>query len=168
MKRFFWIPKPILAVFYYPLLVVAVYKITISAANNFWQFLIVVAVVIFIFNFAPYQLLNFFKYLFKTDTKKSLFSVKKLIRFISIVFLLLIIFLFFIMEEDNSDLVYECADEKYSEYVKETQDEIDTFLGMRQKFKNEDVDYAMGLMLCEEEYKMYKDEFIKKYKRNFK
>ena len=53
---------------------------------------------------------------------------------------------------------------KYSEYVKETQDEIDTFLGMRQKFKNEDVDYAMGLILCEEEYKMYKDDFIKKYK----
>ena len=53
-------------------------------------------------------------------------------------------------------------------FLKETQDEIDTFLGMRQKFKNEDVDYAMGLMLCEEEYKMYKDEFIKKYKRNLK
>ena len=31
-----------------------------------------------------------------------------------------------------------------SEYVKETQDEIDTFLGMRQKFKNEDGDYADG------------------------
>ena len=68
------------------------------------------------------------------------------------------------MEEDNSDLVYDCANEKYVEYVKETQDEIDTFLGMRQKFKNEDGDYQMGLILCEEEYKMYKDEFIKKYK----
>ena len=164
MKNLFWIPKPKLAVFYYPLLVVAIYKITISAANNFWQFLIVVAVVIFIFNFAPYQLLNFFKYLFKADKKKSLFSVKKIIRFISIVFLLLTFFLFFGLEEDNSDLVYDCANEKYAEYVKETQDEIDTFLGMRQKFKNEDGDYQMGLILCEEEYKMYKDDFIKKYK----
>ena len=165
MKNLFWIPRPKLAVFYYPLLVVAIYKITISAANNFWQFLIVVAVVIFIFNFVPYQLLNFFKYLFKADTKKSLFSVKKLIRFISIVFLLLTIFLFFVMEEDNSDLVYDCANEKYAEYyAKENQDEVDTFLGMRQKFKNEDSDYAMGLILCEETYKMYKDEFIKKYK----
>lgn len=164
MKNFLWIPRPKLAVFYYPLLVVAIYKITISAANNFWQFLVVVAVVIFIFNIVPYQLLNFFKYLFKADKKKSLFSVKKIIRFISIVFLLLTFFLFFGLEEDNSDLVYDCANEKYAEYVKETQDEIDTFLGMRQKFKNEDVDYAMGLILCEEEYKMYKDDFIKKYK----
>ena len=164
MKNFLWIPRPKLAVFYYPLLVVAIYKITISAANNFWQFLVVVAVVLFIFNFVPYQLLNFFKYLFKADTKKSLFSVKKLIRFISIVFLLLTFFLFFGLEEDNSDLVYDCANEKYVEYVKETQDEIDTFLGMRQKFKNEDGDYQMGLILCEEEYKMYKDDFIKKYK----
>ena len=164
MKNFLWIPRPKLAVFYYPLLVVAIYKITISAANNFWQFLVVVAVVIFIFNIVPYQLLNFFKYLFKADKKKSLFSVKKLIRFISIVFILLTIFLFFVMEEDNSDLVYDCANEKYAEYVKETQDEIDTFLGMRQKFKNEDGDYQMGLILCEEEYKMYKDDFIKKYK----
>ena len=164
MKNFLWIPRPKLAVFYYPLLVVAIYKITISAANNFWQFLVVVAVVIFIFNIVPYQLLNFFKYLFKADKKKSLFSVKKIIRFISIVFLLLTFFLFFGLEEDNSDLVYDCANEKYSEYVKETQDEIDTFLGMRQKFKNEDVDYQMGLILCEEEYKMYKDDFIKKYK----
>ena len=164
MKNFLWIPRPKLAVFYYPLLVVAIYKITISAANNFWQFLAVVAVVIFIFNIVPYQLLNFFKYLFKADKKKSLFSVKKIIRFISIVFLLLTFFLFFGLEEDNSDLVYDCANEKYSEYVKETQDEIDTFLGMRQKFKNEDGDYQMGLILCEETYKMYKDEFIKKYK----
>ena len=164
MKNFLWIPRPKLAVFYYPLLVVAIYKITISAANNFWQFLVVVAVVIFIFNIVPYQLLNFFKYLFKADKKKSLFSVKKIIRFISIVFLLLTFFLFFGLEEDNSDLVYDCANEKYSEYVKETQDEIDTFLGMRQKFKNEDGDYQMGLILCEEEYKMYKDDFIKKYK----
>ena len=164
MKNFLWIPRPKLAVFYYPLLVVAIYKITISAANNFWQFLVVVAVVIFIFNIVPYQLLNFFKYLFKADKKKSLFSVKKIIRFISIVFLLLTFFLFFGLEEDNSDLVYDCANEKYSEYVKETQDEIDTFLGMRQKFKNEDGDYQMGLILCEETYKMYKDEFIKKYK----
>ena len=164
MKNFLWIPRPKLAVFYYPLLVVAIYKITISAANNFWQFLVVVAVVIFIFNIVPYQLLNFFKYLFKADKKKSLFSVKKIIRFISIVFLLLTFFLFFGLEEDNSDLVYDCANEKYAEYVKETQDEIDTFLGMRQKFKNEDGDYQMGLILCEEEYKMYKDDFIKKYK----
>ena len=164
MNKLFWIPRPILAVFYYPLLVVAIYKITISAANNFWQFLVVVAVVIFIFNFVPYQLFNFFKYLFKADKKKSLFSVKKIIRFISIVFLLLTFFLFFGLEEDNSDLVYDCANEKYAEYVKETQDEIDTFLGMRQKFKNEDGDYQMGLILCEEEYKMYKDDFIKKYK----
>ena len=168
MKKLFWIPKPILAVFYYPLIVVAIYKITISAANNFWQFLIVVVVVFFIFNFIPYQLFNFLKYLFKEDKKKSLFSAKKLIRFMFIIFLLLIFYLFFIAEEDNSNLVYDCADEKYSEYVKETQDEIDTFLGMRQKFKNEDVDYAMGLMLCEEGYKLYKDEFIKKYKRKFK
>ena len=164
MKNFLWISRPKLAVFYYPLLVVAIYKITISAANNFWQFLVVVAVVIFIFNIVPYQLLNFFKYLFKADKKKSLFSVKKIIRFISIVFLLLTFFLFFGLEEDNSDLVYDCANEKYAEYVKETQDEIDTFLGMRQKFKNEDGDYQMGLILCEEEYKMYKDDFIKKYK----
>ena len=164
MKNFLWIPRPKLAVFYYPLLVVAIYKITISAANNFWQFLVVVAVVIFIFNIVPYQLLNFFKYLFKADKKKSLFSVKKIIRFISIVFLLLTFFLFFGLEEDNSDMVYDCANEKYAEYVKETQDEIDTFLGMRQKFKNEDGDYQMGLILCEEEYKMYKDDFIKKYK----
>ncbi len=165
MKNFFWIPKPKLAVFYYPLLVVAIGKITISAANNFWQFLVVVAVVLFIFNFVPYQLFNFFKYLFKGDKKKSLFSVKKLIRLISIIFLLLTIFLFFIFEEYNTRLIYVCADVKYAEhYAKENQDEVDTFLGMRQKFKNEDGDYQMGIILCEEIYKMYKDEFIKKYK----
>ena len=75
-------------------------------------------------------------------------------------------FVLFIFSEDSYlPEIIVCADEKYAEhYAKENQDEVNTFLSMKQKFKNEDGDYQMSIILCEETYTMYKDEFIKKYK----
>ena len=74
-------------------------------------------------------------------------------------------FVLFIFSEDSYlPEIIVCADEKYVEHYAKDLDEVDTFLSMRQKFKNEDGDYQMSIILCEETYTMYKDEFIKKYK----
>ncbi len=74
-------------------------------------------------------------------------------------------FVLFIFSEDSYlPEIIVCADEKYVENYAENLDEVNIFLGMSQKLKNEDSDYQMGIILCDEMYKMYTDEFIKKYK----
>ena len=107
-KSFFyqiiWIPNYVvkpkgisqwLAMFYNIFLVIAIYRLS-SAADNFIQFLGVVAFVFGIFNFLPYQIFLIFRFFTRRIINKSEQKVKApigLYFFLIIIFLLLLIVL---------------------------------------------------------------------------
>ena len=107
-KSFFyqiiWIPNYVvkpkgisqwLAMFYNIFLVFAIYRLS-SAADNFIQFLGVVAFVFGIFNFLPYQIFLIFRFFIRRIINKSEQKVKAplgLYFFLIIIFLLLLIVL---------------------------------------------------------------------------
>ena len=165
MNKIFWIPKHKLSYIYYVLLIIAISRITIAAADNILQFLIVVLFVLLVFNVVPFQIFKFFKYLFKTEKKKKKNSKQNIVRLTLIIFLIIIVILILYSNNDNQSLIYRCADAKYQEHYKdkEKQDEIDTFLSLRQNTKNQDQTYNIGITLCEEIYKLHKEEFLKEY-----
>ncbi len=76
IRKIFWIPKYDIksgpksfkmwwAMFYYVFLVIAIVKISTSAADNFFQFLGGIGFVILIFNFVPYQIYLAFSFIIK-------------------------------------------------------------------------------------------------------
>ena len=57
--------------FYYVFLVIAIIKLTISAAHNVWQFLAVVGLVFLFFNFIPYQIYRLIIFIFRKKVSKK-------------------------------------------------------------------------------------------------
>ena len=166
MNKIFWIPKHKLSYVYYVLIVIAIARITIAAADNVLQFFIVVFFVLLVFNVIPYQIIKFFKYIVKTQDKKKS-SRQKIIRIVFLIFLIVIVGLILYPKDNHQSLIYRCADAKYEEHFKdkETQNEIDTFLSFRQNTKNQDQTYGIGIKLCEEIYKMHKEKFLEEYSK---
>ena len=164
LNKIFWIPTNKWSYIYYVFLVIAIFRINISAADNLFQTLIVILSVVSLFNIIPFQIIRFFNYIISANKNNYL---KNFIRFIFVLIILGILFLFFYPTEDNKLLINYCADEKYSEYFqnKQSQGEIETFLSMRQSTKIQDEDYQTAILLCEEMYKIHKEEFIKEFSK---
>ena len=59
------------AMFYYVFLVIAIIKLTISAAHNVWQFLAVVGLVFLFFNCIPYQIYRLIIFIFRKKVSKK-------------------------------------------------------------------------------------------------
>ena len=57
--------------FYYVFLVIAIIKLTISAAHNVWQFLAVVGLVFLFFNCIPYQICRLIIFIFRKKVSKK-------------------------------------------------------------------------------------------------
>ena len=84
-----------LAMFYNVFLVIAIYRISTSAADNFLQILGVVAFVFFVFNLIPYQIILVIDYISRKISNKG--EQKEKAPLSLYIFLILIIFLFLII-----------------------------------------------------------------------
>ena len=84
VHQIIWIPNYVvrpkgisqwLAMFYNVFLVIAIYRISSAAADNFLQFLAVVAFVFIIFNFIPFQIYRLLIYSFKKKFLKWILGI---------------------------------------------------------------------------------------------
>ena len=80
IHKIIWIPnyfvypkgfKQWLAMFYNVFLVIAIYRISTTAADNLLQFLAVVALVFFVFNFIPFQIYRLIIFIFRKKVSKK-------------------------------------------------------------------------------------------------
>ena len=61
LNKIFWIPTNKWSYIYYVFLVIAIFRINMSAADNLFQTLIVILSVVSLFNIIPFQIIRFYK-----------------------------------------------------------------------------------------------------------
>ena len=126
IHKIIWIPnyvvypkgfKQWLAMFYNVFLVIAIYRISTTAADNLLQFLGVVVFVFFAFNFIPYQICRLIFFIFKKKVSQKEKTTSKLILAVIVGFLCLIVWNYFSgLKENKHKLISE---EKYIDKIED-------------------------------------------------
>ena len=112
IHKIIWIPnyvvypkgfKQWLAMFYNVFLVIAIYRISTTAADNLLQFLAVVVFVFFAFNFIPYQICRLIIFIFRKKVSQKEKTTSKLILAVIVGFLCLIVWNYFSGLKESKD-----------------------------------------------------------------
>jgi len=106
IPNYFFYPKGFKqwwAMFYNVFLVIAIYRLSTNAADNFLQFLAVVALVFFVFNFIPFQIYRLIIFIFRKKVSKKEKTTSWLIVAIIVGFLCLIVWSYLSENKENKN-----------------------------------------------------------------
>ena len=112
IHKIIWIPnyfvypkgfKQWLAMFYNVFLVIAIYRISTTAADNLLQFLAVVVFVFFAFNFIPYQICRLIIFIFRKKVSQKEKTTSWLIVAVIVGFLCLIVWSYLSENKENKN-----------------------------------------------------------------
>ncbi len=112
IHKIIWIPnyfvypkgfKQWWAMFYNVFLVIAIYRISTTAADNLLQFLAVIVLVFFVFNFIPFQIYRLIIFIFRKKVSQKEKTTSKLILAVIVGFLCLIVWNYFSGLKESKD-----------------------------------------------------------------
>ena len=141
IHKIIWIPnyfvypkgfKQWLAMFYNVFLVIAIYRISTTAADNLLQFLAVVALVFFVFNFIPFQIYRLIIFIFRKKVSQKEKTTSKLILAVIVGFLCLIVWSYLSERKEsknrlsNYGIKYELISEEKLDKVCVSEDRCST------------------------------------------